>query len=94
MATLFCVYLPHSLFEVVRGFKTYSSRRINEMQKSQGKSVWQRGYYEHVIRNERDYRKIGEYILYNPAKWETDRENPDAKLIKSSSRNDIYYDYD
>ena len=79
----------HSLSEVVRGFKTYSSRRINEIQKSQGKMVRQRSYYEHVIRNEKDYQKIGEYILFNPSKWETDRNNPDAKLIKPLSALDI-----
>ena len=35
--------------------------------------VWQRGYYEHVIRNEHDYREIWEYIENNPAKWAEDR---------------------
>jgi REP element-mobilizing transposase RayT len=37
---------------------------------------WQRGYYEHVIRNEKEFNEIGEYILGNPLKWELDRENP------------------
>jgi putative transposase len=64
------------LSEIVRAFKTYSSRGINELRHSQGVSVWQRNYYEHVIRNENDYHEIGEYIYYNPAKWETDSENP------------------
>ncbi len=66
----------HPLSEVVRAFKTYSSRKINELRKSPGTPVWQRSYYEHVIRDESDYHQIGEYILYNPAKWEMDRENP------------------
>ena len=70
----------HPLSEIVRAFKTFSSRRINELRNSQGTPVWQRNYYEHVIRNENDYHQIGEYILYNPAKWEMDRENPNAKL--------------
>ena len=70
----------HPLSEIVRAFKTFSSRRINELRNSPGTPVWQRNYYEHVIRNESDYRQIGEYILYNPAKWEMDRENPNAKL--------------
>jgi putative transposase len=63
------------LSEIVRAFKTYSSRRINERRNSQGTPVWQRGYYEHVIRNDEEYYQIGEYILFNPAKWETDGEN-------------------
>lgn len=69
----------YPLSEIVRAFKTYSSRKINELRNSPGVLVWQRNYYEHVIRNESDYYQIGEYILYNPAKWESDRENPNAK---------------
>ena len=75
----------HPLSEIVRAFKTYSSRRINELRNSQGTPVWQRNYYEHVIRSESDYHQIGEYIFYNPAKWETDCENPIAKLKSPSS---------
>ena len=36
--------------------------------------LWQRNYYEHVIRNERDYRAICEYIIANPKNWEKDEE--------------------
>jgi putative transposase len=70
----------HPLSEIVRAFKTYSSRRINEHRKSQGTSVWQRSYYEHVIRNEKEQHEIGEYVIYNPTKWEMDNENPNAQL--------------
>ena len=38
--------------------------------------VWQRNYYEHIIRNERSLRRIREYIDANPAKWDIDPENP------------------
>ena len=38
-----------------------------------GENIWQRGYYEHVIRNEDDYREIWQYIETNPAKWAEDR---------------------
>ena len=41
--------------------------------KELGGNIWQRGYYEHVIRNETDYRQIWEYIDANPAKWTEDR---------------------
>jgi REP element-mobilizing transposase RayT len=70
----------HPLSEIVRAFKTYSSRGINEHRNSQGTSVWQRSYYEHVIRSESEYQQIGEYIVFNAAKWETDRENPNTRL--------------
>jgi len=40
---------------------------------------WQRNYYEHIIRNEKELNKIREYIHNNPLKWELDRENPKSK---------------
>jgi REP element-mobilizing transposase RayT len=65
-----------SLSEVIRGFKSYSSRAVNEARHSPGTTVWQRNYYEQIIRTEREYLKIGEYIVYNAAKWDKDSENP------------------
>jgi hypothetical protein len=38
--------------------------------------VWQRNYYEHIIRNDDSLNRIREYIVGNPAQWESDRENP------------------
>jgi len=35
--------------------------------------VWQKSYYEHIIRNEQDYKEIYEYIENNPLKWELDK---------------------
>ena len=70
----------HPLFEIVRAFKTYSSRRINELRNSTGTPVWQRSFYEHVIQSENEYHQIGEYILFNPSKWEIDEENPNTNL--------------
>ena len=40
--------------------------------KRAGKRIWQKGYYDQVIRTEQEFRSIGEYIEYNPAKWKTD----------------------
>jgi putative transposase len=39
------------------------------------KQLWQRNYYEHVIRDERELASVREYIVYNAAKWDTDPEN-------------------
>jgi hypothetical protein len=36
------------------------------------KQIWQRNYYEHVIRNEKDYLRVCQYIDENPARWEED----------------------
>ena len=70
----------YPLSEIVRGFKTYSSRKINALRNSPGKPVWQRSFYEHIIRDESEYHQIGEYITYNPAKWDEDGENPNIGL--------------
>ena len=61
------------LSEIVRQLKTFSAKRINLLRKSTGEPVWQRNYYEHIIRNNESYLKIGEYILTNPIQWENDR---------------------
>ena len=67
-----------SVPETVRAFKAFSSRRINEWRGTPGKSAWQRGYYEHIVRNEEDLNEIRKYITENPLSWELDRENPAA----------------
>ena len=66
----------HGLPEIVRGFKTFSSRRINQLRETAGQPVWQRSYYEHIIRNESELDRTRQYILDNPAKWQEDSENP------------------
>ncbi len=48
-----------------------------------GISVWQRNYYEHVVRSNAELDRIREYVLANPLRWELDRENPAAPLVKS-----------
>ncbi len=68
----------HSLPEIVRAFKTFSARRINERSNTVGQPVWQRNYYEHVIRDEPSLSRIRQYIAENPARWPVDRENPTA----------------
>lgn len=73
-----------TLSEVVRAFKTFSARRINEMRGSPGIAVWQRNYYEHVVRSDNELDRIREYIMNNPVQWELDLENPSRKQIKTS----------
>ena len=69
---------PHSVSEIIRGFKTFSAKRINEIKNTQGVPFWQRNYYEHIIRNERAYIAIRDYILNNPANWDKDQLHPGA----------------
>ena len=68
----------HGLPEIVRAFKTFSARRINALQGTAGTALWQRNYYEHVIRNEGELDRIRQYIADNPARWHEDPENPDV----------------
>jgi REP element-mobilizing transposase RayT len=51
---------------IVRGFKIGVTKQI-------GTSIWQRNYYEHIIRTEADYWRIAQYIDNNPVQWERDR---------------------
>lgn len=60
--------------EIVRQFKTFSSRRINQIRKTPGTPVWQRNYYEHIIRNDEELFSIQKYIRNNPMNWESDEE--------------------
>ncbi len=66
----------HGLPEIVRALKTFSSRKINLVRNTPGVPVWQRNYYEHVVRNEKELRSIQEYIINNPLQWELDENNP------------------
>ena len=66
----------HALTEVVRGFKTFSARKINALRGTTGTSLWQRGYFEHVIRGESSLDRIRQYIGDNPMRWCEDPENP------------------
>jgi len=65
----------YPLSEIIRAFKSFSARRINEIRNTLGLSVWQRNYYDHIIRNERSLYKIREYIRTNPEQWTWDKEN-------------------
>jgi putative transposase len=67
----------HGLPEIIRQFKTFSARRINEHRGTAGTPVWQRNYYEHIIRDEASLNRIRDYIVNNPMQWALDRENPD-----------------
>jgi len=62
---------------VVGWLKMTSAKRINLMRGTPGVPVWQRNYWEHVVRNEESMRRIREYIMSNPQRWHLDRQNPD-----------------
>ena len=65
------------LSKIVGRFKMNSSKCINKLRQTSGSSVWQRNYYEHVIRTDGDLTRIRGYIQTNPLRWKLDRENPE-----------------
>ncbi len=69
---------PGSLGAIVRAFKSAVTKRINALRGTPGARVWQRNYYEHIIRNERALNAIRRYIAENPQRWHLDRYNANA----------------
>ena len=67
-----------SLPTVVRSFKAAVTKRVRRTTNKRDIQVWQRGFYEHVIRNERELERVREYITNNPLRWDEDAENPDV----------------
>jgi putative transposase len=70
-----------SLGDVVHRFKTMTTRRYVDGVKQNGWAafpgrLWQRNYYERIIRDEKSLHRIRQYILDNPARWAFDRKNP------------------
>jgi REP element-mobilizing transposase RayT len=67
---------PRSIATFIGGFKGAVTRRVNALRDTQGMLVWQRNYYEHVVRDEDDYNRIVAYIEDNPRRWPDDEYNP------------------
>ena len=75
-----------SIGAIIGQFKSVTTKRSKNLGYPFS-SIWQRNYYEHVIRNEEELEKIREYIAYNPLKWATDRDNPEITI--SDNRDEI-----
>lgn len=65
-----------SIGAIIGQFKSVATKHINKMRNSPGSPIWQRNYYEHIIRNEDEMERIREYMINNPAKWSEDENNP------------------
>lgn len=66
---------PRSLSSFIAGFKSATTKRINIARNLPRTPVWQRNYYDHIIRSEKSLRYIQQYIQNNPATWQDDRLN-------------------
>lgn len=79
-----CLSLP----DIIRQFKTwttiqYANNVTRGLWPEFQKRLWQRNYYEHIIRTEHELRQTREYIRNNPANWHLDEENPVAIELAS-----------
>ncbi|MFH1175384.1 MAG: transposase [bacterium] len=88
--------LQNSLSDIIQWFKTMTTNeyirniKLNKLIPFD-KRFWQRNFYEHIIRNQKSYENISQYILNNPSDWENDVENEDVfKMTSEKERNDYY----
>ena len=58
---------------IVRSYKSAVTRQVNLLRQTPGHSLWQKKYYEHVIRDEPDLNRIRQYIVTNPSRWAEDK---------------------
>jgi len=68
---------PKSLSSLMAGFKSITTKKINILRDTPGTPLWQRNYYEHIIRNQDAMDKIRQYIIDNPVSWGIDQLHPD-----------------
>ncbi len=70
---------PGSLGAIIGQFKSITTKKINLMRNTSGKSVWQRNYFDRIIRNNKELTNIRNYIHNNPYRWEDDRGSKEIK---------------
>jgi putative transposase len=68
------------------GYKSAVTKRINELRNTPGNPVWQSRFYDHLIRNDRELFAIRQYIRYNPANWDTDRNVIETQETKTGKQ--------
>jgi REP element-mobilizing transposase RayT len=68
---------PRSLSSFIWGFKSSVTKRIKSICEQVNPIIWQRNYYEKIVRNEYQLNQIREYIINNPQKWDEYPEKPD-----------------
>jgi REP element-mobilizing transposase RayT len=76
---------------IVQWFKTMTTNEYIRRVKTLGwpmvqGQLWQRSYYDHVIRDVDSLDRIRQYIVDNPARWAIDRENPDVAAVRPTPR--------
>jgi REP element-mobilizing transposase RayT len=59
-----------SISAIMQNFSSVTTRKINQIRNSSGHKIWQRGYYDHIIRNQNELWAIQRYIITNPSNWD------------------------
>jgi putative transposase len=62
-------FKSRTTFEYIRGVEQYGWKRFN-------RHLWQRSFYDHILRDQTDWERIHAYIEANPSNWGIDEENP------------------
>ncbi len=66
----------HTIGSIISTFKDRTTRQINMIRNTPGIPVWQKNYFEHMIRNDIELNKIRDYMMSNPVRWAFDKDNP------------------
>lgn len=82
--------MRRSVGSIVGAYKSAVARRIHETDATPGAAVWQRNYYEHVIRGGQQLSRIRRYIEDNPANWRFDHENPQGHCYGQSEKQQFF----
>ena len=80
--------LRKRLGQIVAFFKYQSAKHINQSRKTPGHAVWQRNYYEHIIRCDDELNRIRQYIIDNPAQWWVDEDN--TQISRQSNLQELH----
>ena len=75
-----------TLSNIVGAFKTTAATHVNELRRVIGQAVWQKSFYDRIVRNERELQRIHEYIRNNPIQWAEDRDNPAGLKFRSPAK--------
>jgi REP element-mobilizing transposase RayT len=82
---------PNSISSFVAGFKSAVTKQINLLRDNRDIPIWQRNYYESIIRDEQSLLTVQEYILNNPYQWQKDPDNPVNEQSGQALDLDLYF---
>jgi len=74
------------LSNIIGAFKTTAATRVNKLRGLVGIPVWQKSFYDRIVRNDLELARIQEYIRNNPVKWAEDRDNPASAKFGSPAK--------